>query len=718
MTDLALAYDADETRYAADEVVHDGLVGDVVALGAEPVETLLSLEELAAPTESGLTRNLVEVLDDEIVSKIVTACRDGYTRDCISRETWVEDYDAGMEMIRGVREAKSTPFEGASNVKFPLLTDACVRFNARAYPAIINGPDLVRSRVLGDDPDGQKAARGARVAEHMSWQLLEDMPEWEDETDALLLHLPAAGHAYRQYTWNAHDSRPRSEFVTAKRIVVNNDAADLQTVPLITKEFERYRHELVTAERRGEYVLGTDFAYTGEEGDAQEMLEHHCRYDLDDDGYPEPYIVTVHKESQRAVRIEAGFWPKDILRDAEGVVVAVKRRVLFAPYRFIPDPEGGFHGIGFGRLLREHNDVINSTLNQLMDAATEQNAGGGFIGNGVNFGGGEMTFRPGEWKYVNVSGAALAQNIVPMPWRGPSAVLYQLLLFLIESGQQIGSVTEALTGNAPANTQPTTLLAQIEQGQQVFSAVFKRFYRGLTGEFRIVRELNGAFLSDEDYIRYGDGEKYVARADYESESLDVAPVADPSITTVPQRMAQAQFLATKRQDPLYDPVELEKRILALVRVPDSAALLKKQDAPDPAQMLQAEQAATEVAKAQAEIKRLEAQTEELTQQAQVTAGEAEKLRRELGMQDLIADEARVASDLTGGMGGMGGPGGDPPIQEGAGGLRGGPETPVDAGLVGGAGPDFGAGAAGQPGASAGGFADSAGGPFAGGGMAS
>lgn len=624
------------------------------------------IDFVSQPGPDGSPVNIADHVDDDLLNKLALHCIEGYERDKDSRADWEEDFDAAMAMLRQEKVAKNFPFDGCANVQYPLLTTACIQFNARAYPAILPGPEVVKARITGDDPDGLKAAQGDRVAEHMSFQLTEEMPEWDRETDALLLHLPAVGMAFRQITWDSEHQRPKSEFISAKRLVVNNGAQSLETVPLFTKEFDLYPHEVVERQRKGIY-LDVEVEWTGEHAEAkQDMLEAHVRYDLDDDGYAEPYIVTIHKESQTVLAVVAGWWPQDVQRK-DGKIVCIKRRVLIEDYGFIPDPEGGFYSIGFGRLLRVHNEIVNTIINQLLDAATLQNAGGGFIGNQVRLDGGRIEFAPGEWKMINDSGNDLRASIVPAPVPQPSPVLFELLGLMIDSGREVASIKDVLSGEAPANQPATTTLALIEQGMQVFTAIYKRVYRSLKGEFDIIFDLNSAFLPEEAYFNVLDDPKAIKRIDYDRKTMDVRPVADPSATTQPQRLARAQFLwATFSQDPLMDPKELRLRVLRAANIEDVDKLFKPEpEGPDPAMQLAAEAAATDVAAKAADIKKTEAETAKIEAETIKLGVDIEPQRRALATQDAIIDEERAAEALVGGgMGGMAGaPGNGAPVQQ-------------------------------------------------------
>jgi len=671
MADLAIVEASDPV--STDEAV----AGPTIEVGGEGY-----LDLLARGDEQGQPINVADALSEGELSRVSIFCTEGFQRDKSSRADWEADFDAAMETLRQERTEKDFPFEGCANVQYPLLTTACLQFNARSGPAIMNGPDVVKPKITGDDPEGLKAAQGDRVSEYMSFQLMEEMPEWQDETDALLLHLPAAGMAFRQITWDAPHARPKSEFISAKNLIVNQSCQDLQTVPLFTKVFTRYPHQIVERQRRGQWRDVT-IQWDGEdEEQPQDMMECHVRLDLDEDGYAEPYVVTIHKTSEEVLCINAGFWPNDIMRNARGEVTCVYRKLLIQEYRFFPDPEGGFYGLGFGRLLAAHNDIINTIINQLLDAATLQNAGGGFIGNGVRLNGGRIEQAPGEWRMINDTGQSLKDNIVPMPVPSPSAAMFQMLGLMIDSGKEVAGIKDVLSGEAPANQPATTTLALIEQGLTGYTAVTKRVYRSLKGEFDIIFDLNAAFLSQEEYARVVDDPRADVRADFNRKNVDVRPAADPSSTTAPQRLGKAQFLwATFNGDPMIDQVELRKRVLDAGHIEDIEKLMAK---PDPMrEKMGQEVAGMEIAQKHEDIENKKADTTlKLAQaekaKAETTAKsiEVEPTKRALAREDMDAD-FQHAGIVSGGMGGMEGERGDGAGVPGAGGPLQGPGGPME-----------------------------------------
>jgi chaperonin GroES len=534
--------------------------------------------------------NIATELDDSKLAEIGMQVIREYEIDKNSRADWERRMEKAMDLAMQVAETKTFPWPNAANVKYPLLTTASIQFAARAYPAIVQGADVVKGKVVGRDVDGSKLDRAERIGQHMSYQLLDEMDGWEEDTDKLLHILPIVGCAFRKTYFDPGKGVNCSELVSAKHLVVNYAAKSLERAPRITQCFELYPHEVTERMRSGVYLdvdLGLPQGEDGDEDGAHEFLEQHRRLDLDEDGYGEPYCVTVHKDTGRVVRIYARY-------DANGVhvdnqthkVVRVEAVDYFTKYSFIPSPDGGFYDTGFGALLWDINETINSTMNRLLDAGTLANTGGGLIGKGMKMKGGPLRLIPGEYKQVDNTGASIAENIYQFQFPQPSPVLFELLGFLTEAGREVASVKDVLSGDAmSANMPATTTMAMVEQGLTQFTAIYKRIHRSLASELKKLYRLNRLYLPPEVYFRVLDDEKAVAQADYEDESVDVRPISDPTVITDQQKMAKAQYLMQFMGDPLVNQYELRRRVLEAARIESIDVLLPEPQPmpPDPLQ---------------------------------------------------------------------------------------------------------------------------------------
>lgn len=549
-------------------------------------------------------KNLVPLLPNAAVMKIGSDALREYETDLATCEDFHKRYDRAMDTAMQVKKDKTFPWPNASNVVFPLLTTASIQFQARAYPAIIDGGQVVKGRVLGEDPDGKKRERADRVAHHMTWQFLNDVPGWEEDTDKLLLQLPIVGCVFRKTWRDGVRDQNNSETVTAKDFVVNYSTTSLDKAPRFTHVQRYYPHEIEAFIRAGEW---SRVPYDGEDGtdphSLVEIYEQHRLVDMDGDGLPEPYVVTLTQDGAVA-RIVACF-------DAEGIfvvsdtlqaqtplsdvlaggdeqalqglkVVRIERKSYFTKYGFIPAPDGSFYDIGFGTLTDNLGAAVNTIINQLIDAGTLANMQGGFLGGGTKIRGGNMRFQPGEWKRVEgVTAGPLRDNILPLQLPGPSPVLFQLLGMLIEAVQQITSVSDIITGNQESQTAPTTALALIEQGQKVFTAIYQRIHRALFGEIKIMAGLNRDYLDVQEYTDLNDVNQTVSRADYQSKDLDVLPVSDPRAINDTVKMAKAQILASHNGDPLVNQGEIRKREFEAAGIDNIPALLDVPPAPPP-----------------------------------------------------------------------------------------------------------------------------------------
>lgn len=561
----------------------------------------MDIEEQPAPPELILqaiigASNIADLLPDERLAGIGQDVIREHRIDYESMGDWRRRMQRGLDLASMVKTEKNYPFENAANVKYPLITTAALQFNARAYPAIVPPDAPVKVRVHGADRTGQKAARADRVGQHMSWQVLHQIEEWEASVDELLTVLPIVGMMVRKVWHDPVLGRPRVRNITPDDFVINAAVKNLTDAPRVGEVLHLFPSEI--AERRLSGLF-RDVDYVEVEGDdadaPQQFVEQHRRLDLDGDGYGEPYIVTVHVKSQKVARIVADFAQEDVTLGDAGVV-AIRRGSYFVPYKFMPSLDGGFCGTGLGFLLGDISESINSIINMMMDAGHMASRGGGFIGSEFRIKGGSQQFQPGEWKLVQARGADVRSSVVPMTFPGPDGTLFQLLGLLIEAGKDVASVSNVMTGDAGGrNMTATTTMALIEQGMAVFTAAYKRIFGALRHEFRLLARINADTLDPMSYSRFHDamsaeGQPVMLdpRADYDLSDMDISPVADPTSVTRMQEAAKAQFVMELSQAGLVDPQEGARRMLQAASIPDAEALLPKPD--EMAMQMQAMQA--------------------------------------------------------------------------------------------------------------------------------
>lgn len=457
--------------------------------------------------------NLADRLDEQDRKKMAEEVVREYEHDEKSREEWLHGVDRAIKNARQKPEKKNYPFEGASNIKYPLLTTAMNQFGARAYGAITRSDQPMICKVVGEDPKGLKAKRADRLSRFGNYQLMYMMDEWDSGTDKLLHMLPVMGAGFRKGYWRADMGRPTLEFTSARDVVVPNDAPSFDRAPRMTQPTPMYPYEIDRLIGSGKWMNHKRDYEGGQDEDTQKAciyLEQVRYYDLDGDGMMEPYIATVSKDERELVRLDAAFWANSIrVNSTDGKVETIMRESPWIDYSFLPDIEGSVYGMGFGQLLESLGSAINTALNQIFDAAHRQNAGGGFISQGLRLRGGEVRIKPAEFLNVNVPGR-VSDAIHELQFAGPSPVLFQLVEFLLGAAADITSVKDVMTGEAPSGQAMGATLALIEQGMQVFSTIYTRIYRAMRKEFRLLMRLNARYLDPAIYAEFLDDEELFA----------------------------------------------------------------------------------------------------------------------------------------------------------------------------------------------------------------
>lgn len=530
--------------------------------------------------------NIAEKLDKDKLHKIGADAHEGFTADRQSRAEWEKQMEEWTKLATQVREDKTWPWPRASNVKYPILTTAAMQFAARAYPSLVpSDGKIVKSKVIGKDPDGQKSALADRVSMYMSYQLMHEMTGWEEGMDKLLIMLPVVGTVFKKTYWDSIKKKVASDVILPKNLVVNYWAKSLKEAERVSQVIEMSPRLLKERQMSGVFLdedLGTAptpqdarNAPANDETTPFTIIEQHTYLDLDDDDYPEPYIVTFHLESAKVLRITARFDDTTMHYNDEGKLAKIEPIEYFTKFGFIPNPDGSFYDLGFGVLLGPINESVNTLINQLIDAGTLNNLQSGFLGKGLKIRLGETKFQPGEWKAVNSLGDDLKKQIVPLPSKEPSNVLFQLMGSLITSGKELASVAEIFVGKMPGqNTPATTTMATIEQGMKVFTAVYKRIYRSLEEEFTKLFALNGTYLNPNTYQETLD--VTVGPDDFSAKQYKICPGADPTAVSQTEKLLKAQGLMEMLPLGILDPVKVGLRLLEAQEQPNYQELLNPQ----------------------------------------------------------------------------------------------------------------------------------------------
>lgn len=596
----------------------------ITASALEPLG-LASMERLL--TFASKAGDISDLLTDAELTEIGSAAVQDYEQDCRDREDWERIAKEALKKAsqEEKKDVKTFPWHEASNVDYPLLTIAGLQFNARAYPAIVKGDEAVSVKVIGKDTgrpvlteDGQvlpqmtqdeqgqpvpvmgpqgpmptwevepgtKTKRAQRVRDYMNTTIFYRMDDWESDTDMLLMQLPIVGCAFRKVWFNG--KKHCASLVHALNLVAPMATKSCKTAIRLTEKLpEQYPADILEQVLAG-YYRNADFL-SGEEFDQTPrlLLEQHRLIDLDKDGYPEPYIVTVDHSSGEVLRIVANFEAKDIQDDGEKVT-KIERRSFYVKYSFFPHPEGKFYDIGLGHLLNVMSGVIDTVINQMIDAGTAQVAGGGWVGSGVRLTGSKRSSsifpRPGEYKTVDVPGNALREGIVERTYPNVSPVMFQLLEMMLGAAKDISSIKDVITGEASNNGQVGTTLALIEQGLQVFTAIYKRVYRSLKEEFTMLRDnmvRHADAQTQADYVNILDDPLADFAKDFMQDDMDIRPVSDPSSVTKMQAVARANFLMAFVSAPGVDAQAIMRRAFEAADVDDIDELFIPPQPPQP-----------------------------------------------------------------------------------------------------------------------------------------
>lgn len=516
--------------------------------------------------------NIADMFDDNTLMEVGRNVVEGYDVDLGSMEEWSSFVEHGLKLVKQEKTSKSTPWENASNFKSPTLMQAALKFSDRASTELLRQEDVVKTAVIGNDPDGQKADQAERVAEYSNYQINVEMNEWRDEHEKLLYQLPYDGTVFKKTFFDQRLGRPVSNVIVYPNFVVNNDADSISRLRRFSEIFELSKNEVIERQRQGLW-LGVDISFGDESEDDQTdsqaesdkfttFIEQQGFFDLDGDGYEEPYTFVVQHTTNQVVRITPRFEPSDVLiKDeenrraaklsdllgADGLpktsgdreVVRIKQVNTITKYGFLRDPEGGFLDVGYSYILGALTAGINATTNQLVDAGTLANRQGGWLAKGFRRKMGNSSFKPGEWKQTGIAAQDLRNGVVPLPVKEPSATLFALMQFMISSSQELSAsadLTQSLGANAPA----TTTLALVQEQQQSAGAIILRIYRAMSQEFKKLFELNSKFLDPQEYQEVLDNPEANFAEDFNIRRMNIVPVANPEISSKIQRIQQAQ----------------------------------------------------------------------------------------------------------------------------------------------------------------------------------
>ena len=497
--------------------------------------------------------NLAEDMDERVLSRMAQELLADYKKDKESRSDWEMSYMSGLDLLGFKYDNESRPFQGASSVTHPLLAEAVTQFQAQAYKELLPSDGPVRTQIVGERTDDREQ-QAHRVQEFMNYMIMDKMEEYTPEFDQMLFYLPLAGSAFKKIYYDEIMQRAVSKFVPAEDLVVPYYATDLKESERITHVLKMSENDILKKQRSGFYrevdILPSrqddsdvqdkydqiEGMQRGQDSDYQfNILEMHVDLDLeeyevdnDEKNVKLPFIVTIDEGSNEILSIYRNYDMEDPLQI---------RKEFFVHYKFLPGL--GFYGFGLIHMIGGLSKTATAALRQLLDAGTLSNLPAGFKSRGMRIRDDDQPFQPGEFRDVDAPGGNIKDQFQILPFKEPSATLFQLLGFVVQAGQRFAAIADMQVGEDGKNRAVGTTVALLERGSRVMSAIHKRCYYAMKQEFKLLASVFGSYLPPiYPYAVYG-GNRFVKMNDF-SQEVDVIPVADPDVFSMSQRFTMAQ----------------------------------------------------------------------------------------------------------------------------------------------------------------------------------
>jgi hypothetical protein len=560
-----------------------------VNIGIDGLE--ISLRPGDEETEGGgFDANLAEELDASFVEGLGSDLSGDITQDVGSRKEWEKAYVDGLKLLGLQIEERTEPWNGACGVFHPMITEAVVKFQSEMITETFPAAGPVKTKIIGKDtPDVKEAA--IRVQDDMNYELTEVMKEFRPEHERLLWSLPATGSAFKKVYYDPNLGRQVSMFVPAEDIILPYGTTDMDTCYRLTHVMRKTKNDILKLQAAGFYrdvELGepdknkTDIqkAKDKETGfndlndDRFTLYEIHVDLNIKKDTYGEgedseialPYVVTMIKGTNDVLAIRRNWSEDDPLK---------LKRQHFVHYQYVP----GFGAYGFGlfHLIGGFAKSATSLMRQLVDAGTLSNLPGGLKSRGLRIKGDDTPIAPGEFRDVDVASGNIRDSILPLPYKEPSGVLYQLLGNIVEEGRRFAATADMKVADMSAQAPVGTTLALLERQLKVLTAVQARTHFSLKQELKLLKSLIRDY-TDPDYTYDPEyGNKRAKQSDYDL--VDVIPVSDPNAATMSQRVVQFQAAIQMAQmaPQIYNLPELHRGMLEVLGIKNAEKIIPLED---------------------------------------------------------------------------------------------------------------------------------------------
>ena len=539
-------------------------------------------EEVAVEIEIPHFANLAEYLGDDELSDIAERVIEGFEADKDSRSEWDETLTRGLDLLGLKFEETGTAFDGSCAATHPLIIESAVKFQSKASQEILpaNGP--VRTQIIGD-PDSQIVQQSNRVRRFMNYELTEMMPEYFDEMERMLFHLPIVGSAIVKMYYDGGLERPTAEHIPIDQFYVNYSATDLRRADRYTHIIYKSPVDIRRDISAGMYRDVEDLSDSPDSGRSDNeisskideimglhgnnsedpeytLLEQHVYLELEDDDMPYPYIVTVEESSRQVLSLRRNYREDD---------PRAEKMIHFTHYRFVPG--FGFYGLGLIHLIGNLTMTATSAMRALVDAGQFANLPGGFKAKGVRVVGDNDPISPGEFKEVEALGMDLNKAIVNLPYKEPSNTLFQLLGFVSGAAEKFADQTDQVINDSTNYGPVGTTMALLEASAKFFTAVHKRLHHAQRQQFKILAQINETFVPVNGYpYATPEGDMTIFQQDFDGR-VDVLPVSDPNIPSRAHRLSLASLalqLAAQTPAGTFNTRELVRQVLEAADFPN------------------------------------------------------------------------------------------------------------------------------------------------------
>jgi hypothetical protein len=542
--------------------------------------------------EEEFDENLAEFMDSGDLESLGSELIADFEKDQRDRKEWVQTYVDGLKLLGLKYEERTEPWLGACGVFHPMLTESVVRFQAEGIMETFPAAGPVKTQIIGKDtPEKEEAA--LRVQADMNYQLTDVMTEYRPEHEKMLWSLPITGSAFKKVYYDPSKGRQVAVFIPAEDIVVPYGAKDIESSERVTHVMRKTENELIRLQQAGFYrdvELGEpsvelddieqqkakEGGMSAIQDDRYRLLEMHVDIDLkgyedkDKDGEPTgialPYVVTVEKGSGEVMAIRRNWYEGDSLH---------MKRQHFVHYQYIPG--FGFYGYGLIHLIGGYAKSATMIIRQLVDAGTLSNLPGGLKSRGLRIKGDDTPIQPGEFRDVDVPSGSIRDNILPLPYKEPSQVLFALFQNIVQEGRAFASSGDLNVSDMSANAPVGTTLALLERTLKVMGAVQSRMHFTMKQEFKLLKTIIADYTPEEYEYEPEEGNPRAKKADYDN--VNVIPVSDPNASTMAQKVVQYQAVLQLAQTApqLYNMPLLHRQMIEVLGVKNANKLIPTEE---------------------------------------------------------------------------------------------------------------------------------------------